>query len=562
MRVLRFSVWGLIVGTVLLVGCSPPELELPPDWIWNPDSVAKEPGVMPRVAVAPVPEGQGWYMLAASIDLGALIPSPGPEKSFDSLATEVQDGLINILDEGEAGHFDIAFFPTGEDTQVISTAIGFVRESAPLDWHAYGFPALVIHSDPYMPIGISPTGPVVAIKKATLDALTGQVGQLLTDAASQVPDAMPPAPDTEPQEGEDCGQEFEDVISTFLGELDTFFSKIEGDDASDGSISQEQQFSLSIPCGGISVLADLTFDLDSTEGGARWLGGIGVDITATVGDGPDSSESISLEMAVGQQRLSDDVNVIMLEAGPGTIDLANPSRLAGEWLAPIAMEGLLITNTLTLTDMGDEDYTTEDKARAVPSREGSPGQAMHRRMAHATEQILAALTSRPSQVDPTRAQVIEPPPQDGMADDEEEPPVADADTLWVKLHFDDNGAWTDLSAAPGVEDEAPADHTFQSIHSAIDMLEGQLEMDLPAVELRVSATSDGFVRLDVIVTDLIIELMRSLPGSLGIPMDLDTEAVAIPDLSLLTIGGVLSEGHIDGQAVILLFVEDVHFERK
>ena len=462
-----------------------------------------------------------------------------------------------MLDSGAAGQLDAAFDAYGGNGDVVSTAIGFVRASDPFDWKAYGFPALVVDPTGYEPMSVSPDGPVIAVSKGTLDAMMAQMERLAAEAASMqqevlVPSEYPVLTDTGMTDStEDYAATAAEAQATMVRlaeELQSYIDAIQSDDASDGVISQTQAFSMTVPGQETEVVAELSFDLESTDDGARWVGGIGADVTMSGMEGPVTSQTISIEFGYGQQRIDDAVNVIMLEPGPGTSALLDGTQLSGTWLAPISMGEMPVAAALVA--QADADVTLAMKGTAAATSQSLPGRALQHHLAQATQRVLAALVG--ASADASKAQVARQT-WDGASGD------TMYDTLWVKLVFDAKGGWTDLAIAPGVAEQAPADEAFESIQDALALLEEQTGETLPSLELRRSASSDGFVRLDVVATDLIVQLIPLGAEEGGLEFDPPITAGDIPDLSLITIGGMLTDGRLDGQAIVLMFVEDVHF---
>lgn len=512
------------------------QLELDPFSGFGVEREAGEaPGVLPdreRTELGErAPAEYAWYLLAGSIDLGALMDQFDVDfKRFDMLAGPVQTALTDVLDAARDGAYDRAFLQIDMDSGMIATGLGFVLKDSQFNWQAFGLPALEASPDPLLPISVSPDGPVVAISLDTFDALVDQVEPLITDAVSEA------------TAGLESGMQ-----SQFYGlidDFDSFMSQIDADDPSDGLVSAAQVFSFTIPgpAGDMRVGANVTYDLADAGGGDRWLGGVGVDVSVTGAGGP---LSFSLEMGVGQQKMTD-LDVVSLEPGPGT--MSEGQRLAGEWVAAVDLGALMGAGFGEFGSQGlpptlDDELVGAESSAGKLADDAPPRRTLHRRMTYATGRVLSALTGQLSPDERVRAQ------------------NSGGDTLYVKLQFDGAGRWQDIAVATGSASQAPGDEAYTRLTEALAELEASLGLTLPDVELRTTLEDNGALRLDIIATDLIVALIQEF-ADLGLPGGSIMGSPQIPELSMVIIGGNLADDRIDGRIVILLFVEEVTFTRR
>lgn len=497
----------------------------------------------------PAPEDVGWYLIAGSANTNVVMEMQVmPLKRFETLAPEIQAALLNVLDAGARGAFDEAFIQLDLDTGVLATGVGFSLQASPSHLQAYGLPALTLAPSEFAPPGIARNGPILAISRESLEALADLVGPVL---GSSVAEARAPG-----------AAQAQSQVQGLINDLDSFISTIEQDDASDGEISVAQSFSFTVPgelidpfrpADDLLVEADLTFDLVQESNDAdRWLGGVSADVTMTGTPDLTDPDNLTFEMAIGEQRI-DNPDVVSLEPGSGAV--SGGSRLQGEWLGSISIDDDL-SQTLSL------DVPASVEEGAFKAAVGSvQGWTLQRRLTQATLRLLAALTGAgPHRSD--LAQVILPVPIDASGADDSGMIGAElivGDTLYIKLVFDESGVWQDLLTASGFASATPEAEEFMSIRELFRPFDGELGQSLPELELRTSLTDEGQFRLDVLATDLFSALLDAATAPEGGTSD--TLEPAIPDLSLLIIGGTLATDRLDGRVVVMLLVQDIEFSR-
>lgn len=494
-------------------------------------------GIDPAVTFEP-PSDVNWHVLAGALSLSDLaatpepvspfpVPVPGFGKLFEELSSEAQAALTAALDTAASGSPMSIFLPPLDSSGVLTTGIGFALQSTPTDWYAFGFPALEITGDPFAPIAVSPDGPVITLNRETFDQLTLAFEPIVAGAASGGFQPLDPA--------------LEDELTMLAEDLESFLGSIRSDDSSDGVISARQELSLTIP-GNVDfeipdqhVVARVTFDLVQTDSGDRWVGGLGADVTLTDLTTGELMQSYEFELAYGQQQV-ENLPVISLEPGDGNAEGA--SALAGEWLA-----------SLTIGDLSGAGLTLPlaTPQPSVGMKTGSAGDsasAMDARMRQATGLMLSTITGVGTR-DP-RAQVVS----------------TEGDTLYMRLRFSESGLWTDMSFAVGSSEQTPEAEQFESLVSMLGLLEAQLGVNLPPVELRTTMADSGYVRFDVVATDLVEALLASFGSQGGSDDSIGADIGALPDISALVIGGLLTDDVIEGSAIILLLAQDIRFERQ
>ncbi len=480
-----------------------------------------------------------WYLLAGSVDLGVLAGQFGlPGKRFNELSDMVQTALTDVLDEGERHAFDRAFLDFADFSGPLATGVGFVWQDELFNWHAFGLPAVELTADPYMPLAVAPSGPVIAVSKHTVDAIVDELEPLLADAVSQLMGSMDSSTRSQ--------------LYGLIDDLENFAGRMASDDPRDGRVSTRGDFSFTIPdvdygqggrLGETRIKASLSYDMEQMGGPGRWLGGIGADISASYVGEYDYSQTLELEMGIGEQRMAG-LDVISLEPGPGTTE--NAARLAGEWTAAIPLGTGL--NLLPLPAGGPAAVNADlgqslGGAGAYKEAQSAASRfTLQNRLAHATGRLLGALGGRTDREDSVRSQ------------------SADDTTLYVRLRFDSAGRWEDVALAMGQGYQAPAASEFMGLQQAIDDLGRQLGTSLPAPELRTSLLANGSIRLDIVANDLVLALLQEYARSSG-TMGLTIPRLDFPDLSAVIFGGDLAADQISGRAVILLFVQEVTFTR-